>query len=461
MPNSFVFDANRCTGCDACRLACSIENELGPDRSWRRVETFNPRRYPSAPLFHLSLACNHCDEPACMYACPALAYSRDAATGAVLLDESKCIGCRYCAWACPYDAPVFEEALGVMSKCTFCNHRLNKGAKPACAVHCPTGALDFADLPEEQLVDGIEGFPQTELGPRIQIRPLVAGRRLPVMTAAPAVHPVAATEHSQTGISLKSEWSLMLFTSAAAALVAVVAASVKTALTLNPVAFSGAAAATLGLATLHLGRLERAHRAILNVKRSWLSREVVTLSSFLALGTFYLVLGPSAVALGVAATLVGFLGLVCADQVYSVLKSSTPAYRHSASALWTGFYLAGVFSGTFWLAAVFGFGKLGLYVLRKLEFIDAGRPVRPALTAARTGLGLLLPPLLWLIDFQALFPAIVASAIIGELIDRSEYYEELESESPRREMDSALRAYVGNGDSRLRQRAVGRGDGMT
>ena len=451
MPNSFIFDVNRCTGCGACQLACSIENELGPERSWRRIETFNPRHHPWAPLFHLSLACNHCDEPACMYACPALAYDRDAVTGAVLLDESKCIGCQYCLWACPYDAPVFDKGLGVMSKCTFCNHRLQKGLKPACALLCPTGALDFADLPEEQLVNGIEGFPQTDLGPRIQIRPLATGRSLPVMTASSVAQPVVATDSSGSGISLKSEWSLMLFTSAAAALVALVAASVKSASTINPIAFVGAAVVTMGLATLHLGRLERAYRAVLNLRRSWLSREVVTIPGFLALATLYAFAGPSAIALGATATLVGFLGLVCADQVYSVLRPSIPAYRHSASVVWTGFFLAGVFSGTAWLAGIFGFGKLALYVLRKLEFIDAGRPVRPVVTAARTLFGLVLPPVLWLIDFQAWFPAIVAGALIGELIDRGEYYEELESESPRREMDAALHRQVEKGDSSERR----------
>jgi Fe-S-cluster-containing dehydrogenase component len=105
MANSFLFDPNRCTGCGACRLACSIENQLEPERSWRRIDTFNRTRHPGVPLYHLSLACNHCAEPACMFACPALAYSRDEKSGAVLLDEGKCIGCRYCAWACPYDAP--------------------------------------------------------------------------------------------------------------------------------------------------------------------------------------------------------------------------------------------------------------------------------------------------------------------------------------------------------------------
>ena len=159
MPNSFLFDPNRCTGCGACRLACSIENQLEPERSWRRIDTFNRTRHPGLPLYHLSLACNHCSEPACMYACPALAYSRDENSGAVMLDDAKCIGCRYCAWACPYDAPVYEPPRGVMTKCTLCHHRLREGMRPACASLCPTGALDFGDLPEAELEKAVQGKP--------------------------------------------------------------------------------------------------------------------------------------------------------------------------------------------------------------------------------------------------------------------------------------------------------------
>jgi len=151
MRHAFVFDANRCTGCQACQLACTIENGLQPDRSWRAISTFNERRHPGIALFHLSLACNHCADPACMTACPALAYSVDSSTGAVLLDADACIGCGYCAWACPYDAPRFDHDVGVMTKCTFCNHRLAEGLAPACAALCPTGALSVSPLSEEDL----------------------------------------------------------------------------------------------------------------------------------------------------------------------------------------------------------------------------------------------------------------------------------------------------------------------
>lgn len=192
MPSAFVFDPNRCTGCQACELACSIENDLGTDRSWREVVTFNDAAVAGVSRFHLSLACNHCAEPACMYSCPALAYERDGSSGAILLDPNRCIGCRYCSWACPYGAPRFEEENGVMGKCTFCSHRLDQGLKPACATLCPTGALDFQDLPVSEMATAVPGFPQTDLGPSIRIEPVRRSLHLvPGITGSDGSHAVA------------------------------------------------------------------------------------------------------------------------------------------------------------------------------------------------------------------------------------------------------------------------------
>ena len=157
MRAAFLFDPDRCTACEACRIACAIENNEGRDTGWRTISTFNPQRHPDLPTRHLSLACNHCDTPACSLGCPAAAYDRDEKTGAVLLDPEKCIGCRYCSWVCPYDAPKFDDTRGVMTKCTFCKHRVDKapaGATPGvdpeytpvCVSSCIANAMHFGDL---------------------------------------------------------------------------------------------------------------------------------------------------------------------------------------------------------------------------------------------------------------------------------------------------------------------------
>ncbi len=443
MPNSFVFDPNRCTGCHACRVACAIENELAPERSWRRVETFNARHHPGVPLFHLSLACNHCAEAACMHACPALAYRRDPSTGAVLLDEDKCIGCKYCAWACPFDAPVFDGALGVMSKCTFCQHRLLAGHKPACASLCPTRALDVMDLPESALVIDTDGFPVTNLVPRIAIAPLKPQHRLPVMSAVASgqVGRVDA-EAAPAEISLRSEWSLMLFTTLAATLVALLTSAAAGKVVLRPLPFVAGAALTLVLAAMHLGRPWKAHRAVLNIRRSWLSREVLMLPAFFATATAYLWWMPGSEILAGLAVLLGFVALFCADQVYGVLERAGPGYRHSASVLWTGVFLTGVLLGSGWLAGLFGFGKMSLYIIRKLRFIELGRSVRPGISAARLALGFVLPLALWWLEPVGWRDCIIAAVLLGEIIDRGEYYIELERTSPGLAMREALEQRV-------------------
>ncbi|MBI4659085.1 MAG: 4Fe-4S dicluster domain-containing protein [Verrucomicrobia bacterium] len=91
----------------------------------------------------ISLACNHCDQPACLKSCPVGAITKRAADGVVLFDQDKCIGCRYCVFACPYGAPRIDTDTGKVSKCTMCVHRLDVGLRPACEATCLTGAITF------------------------------------------------------------------------------------------------------------------------------------------------------------------------------------------------------------------------------------------------------------------------------------------------------------------------------
>ncbi len=136
----FTLDLGRCVGCGACVLACRLANRWPEGVSWRRILPFNLERYPGGPAYHFSLACNHCDNPACLTACPAGAYEKRG-DGIVLLHAQRCMGCRYCAMACPFGVPSYDADAGVMTKCHLCADRLDLGLKPACTDACPTGAL--------------------------------------------------------------------------------------------------------------------------------------------------------------------------------------------------------------------------------------------------------------------------------------------------------------------------------
>jgi Fe-S-cluster-containing dehydrogenase component len=153
----FRLDLDRCTGCGACVLACRIEHGRFEGPSWRRLVVLNRARWSAGPVWHLSLACHHCEQPACVAACPSRAYSVRS-DGAVILDPALCLGCRYCEMACPFDAPVFDESSGVMTKCDFCADRTGRGLLPACVAACPMDALGVLEAVETG-VGGSETVP--------------------------------------------------------------------------------------------------------------------------------------------------------------------------------------------------------------------------------------------------------------------------------------------------------------
>ncbi len=136
----FLVDLHRCVGCGACVLACRIENGRRDEEAWRRVLPLNLRRSAGGPTYFLSLACHHCENPACLRGCPSRAYEKRA-DGIVIHHEPRCLGCRYCEMTCPFGAPVFDELRGVVSKCHLCHQRIDRGLEPACVAACPVEAL--------------------------------------------------------------------------------------------------------------------------------------------------------------------------------------------------------------------------------------------------------------------------------------------------------------------------------
>jgi Fe-S-cluster-containing dehydrogenase component len=163
--SAMLIDTTRCVGCRACEAACSEANrlpepaQLGQESVFERKRTTDARTYTvvnryntanreGAPRFVKS-QCMHCVTPSCASACLVKALEKTP-EGPVVYHKDRCIGCRYCMVACPFDVPKFEydSALPYIQKCTFCAGRAKEGKLPACASVCPTGALQFGQRKE-------------------------------------------------------------------------------------------------------------------------------------------------------------------------------------------------------------------------------------------------------------------------------------------------------------------------
>lgn len=142
----FYIDLERCVGCRSCEASCDVTWGTPVDVAWRRVGTLEGGDYPDFKRFFVSMACNHCDVPVCAWVCPTRAYTKRESDGVVTVDPTKCIGCKLCIWACPYEAPQYDPARKVVSKCHFCSPRLAEGKAPRCVESCPYEALDYGPM---------------------------------------------------------------------------------------------------------------------------------------------------------------------------------------------------------------------------------------------------------------------------------------------------------------------------
>ena len=178
---AMVADLRSCVGCQTCTAACKQANATPPEVQWRRVLDMEFGKYPDVQRAFVPVGCQHCDDPPCMDVCPTTA-TRKRADGIVTIDYDLCIGCAYCAVACPYQARYKTTRPGnaygpemanekkrhddsrraVATKCTFCVDRIDAGvakglvpgvdpeATPACVNICPVNARIFGDLKDPQ-----------------------------------------------------------------------------------------------------------------------------------------------------------------------------------------------------------------------------------------------------------------------------------------------------------------------
>jgi formate dehydrogenase iron-sulfur subunit len=140
-----LVDITLCAGCNACQEACKTQNKLPEGKE----DSLSPTAYTALEVHgetSVRRMCQHCETPTCVSVCPVGAFTKTA-EGPVLYDENKCIGCRYCMQACPFQVPRYEwtSTKPRVQKCRFCYERIHEGLQPACAEACPTGATKFGN----------------------------------------------------------------------------------------------------------------------------------------------------------------------------------------------------------------------------------------------------------------------------------------------------------------------------
>jgi Fe-S-cluster-containing dehydrogenase component/DMSO reductase anchor subunit len=413
MRKGFIFDHSRCVNCNACSASCILENgwKVHP----RNIYSYNSEAEYILPVINLSLACNHCETAICMDGCPASAYSRDSFTGAIILDENKCIGCKYCQWNCPYDAPKYDPARRTMAKCNLCYTGLAIGRQPACSSACPTAALRFDEIPIEDMGFSYSWFPDKKLNPAIEF---TAGGNINPLRIIPG------NSFEQTEIipatprkNISHELSLLIFSFLATISVSILICSfVKGIYPLNSI-FIPVLILPGFVSLFHLGKKIRSWRSVMNLANSPLSREIASYLVYtLVAFSMILIRTPGLLIVSLFAGLI-FLALIDSVYLYSDRRQATILHSGQTfiTALLIGSFLSGMVLSFAFIAAI----KIGLSIFRlytdnlKGIFFEI-RFIRIAFLVV-SGISLVSH-----ISFHEL--PVVVIFLIGELIDRILFY---------------------------------------
>ncbi len=433
-----MFDPDKCVGCHACLVACSIENGSDPGFNLREVFTFNPSMLPGIPHYHLSMACNHCSDPPCVEQCPAAAITKDGKSGIVHIDEKLCIGCRYCSWVCPFGAPVYWISHGVMKKCDLCRERVDDGFKPACESVCPTGALRTEISDPEHVLQEIPFFPDTDIYPAVSItepgRSVLNDQQYVKTYPDSVLHTFSENKGKNSAeISLKGEWPLIFFTLFISIIGSVFAGYFFGKISVDPFLFFLSGVSGILISLSHLGKKFRSFRIIRNMTRSWLSRESVFFTFFLIASTLSLTgrVDPAAGITGLAAV---FLAAFSADMIYFRSAAVIKSYFHSSQVTLTLLLFISYTSGFIPLFIVISLIKTVLYMRRKI--LSGIRSVFWIILGfLRIVPCLVFPSVILLFEGPGgiFLPALI---LCGEVLDRGEFYCEFEIINPDNSMNN-------------------------
>ncbi len=333
---AFDVDLDRCSGCKACVAACHTLNGLDEGESWRDVGLLIGGMPALPVLQHVTSACHHCALPACLDACPVDAFEKDPHTGIVRHLDDQCFGCRYCTMACPYDAPKFHAGKGIVRKCDMCSERLAVGEAPACVQACPHEAIRIRVVDIAEVVGRAEtgGFLPEAPDPRYTLPTThyhTTHLSRPGGLPSQDDHPVEP-DHAHWPLVIMLVLTQLSVGGFALELLGLCAGRAGSfVLNLQSALCLSFAWAGLAASVLHLGRPQYAYRALIGLRHSWLSREVLAFGLFGALATIHVlleVLAPAAMAnaQGLRAALLamvvsaGVSGVACSVLVYHVVQ---------------------------------------------------------------------------------------------------------------------------------------------
>jgi Fe-S-cluster-containing dehydrogenase component/DMSO reductase anchor subunit len=413
MRKGFIFNHNKCVNCNACSAACILEN--GWTVHPRSIYTYNSKADHLLPLINLSLACNHCESAVCMEGCPASAYSREAVTGAIILDEIKCIGCRYCQWNCPYDAPKFDYETGIIGKCNLCYTGLAEGRLPACSMACPTGALSFGQLSGHEKANVYNWFPVKKLNPAIEFTSVNNNEPLKIIPD----NIVAQTDsgENKTKKNISGELSLIMFSFMATISVSIIVSSFLKGRYPDSFIFIPVLLAT-GISSLfHLGKKLKAWRSLANLKNSPISREIAAFILYAVTSSLAIFLRIPA--LLIASSITGLVFLMLIDSVYLFTARNKSVILHSGQTFISALIIISFISGIVLPFVFMALIKLGLFVygqiINKLNRSDSSfRFLRIAF--------LVVPGMSLILHNSITENFIIIIFLTGELFDRILFY---------------------------------------
>jgi len=385
---AFSVDLDACSGCKACVTACHSLNGLDESETFRDVGALTGRDSQGLHVLqHVTTACHHCLEPACLAGCPTLAYDKDPVTGIVRHLDDQCIGCQYCTLMCPYDVPKYNAAKGIVRKCDMCRQRLVDGEEPACVQACPNSAIRIELVLSDEVRQRATSEALVPLAPdsRLTLPTTRFTTRRPPLFDASAVNDFDRPGHSHLPLVFMlvlTQMSIGMFFAAEGLLLAGTrsVALVVAALAIGQIG--------LAAAMLHLGRPQIAYRAWLGWRTSWMSREII------AFGVFSVLAG--------AQTLVAYW--------FTFANSSTP-------------YLA-LSSVTCLIGAIALYCSAMIYVATGRECWGPRRTIpRFTLTAALLGAAGSLVVMVWFSQAisRPLIGVVVIAAILRLMIDISQY----------------------------------------